>query len=175
MDAGHTGQPDADGGMHGAWGVAFQKVFLDGDDLYWRPGKKHNTSYTYPPPFAAVSVWMLALPYRAVRLIWFGLMLSCSLVAVWIAWRYARERAPPSRYGALILALSVLLVARFWLNDLAHGQSNWLITLLLFLGLAAAELSAKLGAIVTGTDGGCNRICELFHARLLQSPEAITV
>jgi hypothetical protein len=32
----HYGQPDADGGKSGQYGLAFQKVFLEGDTR-WRP------------------------------------------------------------------------------------------------------------------------------------------
>ena len=32
----HVGQPTAGGGMQGAWGLAFQKLFLDGDER-WKP------------------------------------------------------------------------------------------------------------------------------------------
>jgi hypothetical protein len=32
----HVGQPTADGGNSGKYGLAFQKVFLDGDER-WRP------------------------------------------------------------------------------------------------------------------------------------------
>jgi hypothetical protein len=116
------------------------QLYVDGGDLYWQPGEpRRNTSYTYPPPFAVASTWMLVLPYRVVRLVWLALMLACSGASLWLAWRYARARPPPPAHSALILALTVALVARFWLNDLAHGQSNWLITFLLLAGLCAAR------------------------------------
>jgi hypothetical protein len=35
LNAGHAGQPSTASGMQGAWGLAFQKVFLDGDTR-WR-------------------------------------------------------------------------------------------------------------------------------------------
>ena len=34
--AGHVGESSADKNMAGAWGLAFQKVFLEGDER-WRP------------------------------------------------------------------------------------------------------------------------------------------
>jgi hypothetical protein len=36
VTSGHAGQPTAGGGASGEWGLAFQKVFLDGDER-WRP------------------------------------------------------------------------------------------------------------------------------------------
>ena len=36
VSSGHSGQPTAGGGMSGAYGLAFQKVFLEGDER-WRP------------------------------------------------------------------------------------------------------------------------------------------
>jgi hypothetical protein len=36
VTSGHVGQPTADGGKSGEYGLAFQKVFLDGDER-WRP------------------------------------------------------------------------------------------------------------------------------------------
>jgi hypothetical protein len=36
VTSGHAGQPSSGGGMQGAWGLAFQKLFLEGDER-WRP------------------------------------------------------------------------------------------------------------------------------------------
>jgi hypothetical protein len=36
VSSGHAGQPSSGGGMQGAWGLAFQKVFLEGDER-WLP------------------------------------------------------------------------------------------------------------------------------------------
>jgi hypothetical protein len=36
VSSGHSGQPSAGGNMSGAWGLAFHKTFLDGDER-WRP------------------------------------------------------------------------------------------------------------------------------------------
>jgi hypothetical protein len=36
VSAGHVGQPSAGGGMSGAFALAFQKVYLEGDER-WRP------------------------------------------------------------------------------------------------------------------------------------------
>jgi hypothetical protein len=36
VSASHVGQPSAGGGMQGAFALAFQKVYLEGDER-WRP------------------------------------------------------------------------------------------------------------------------------------------
>jgi hypothetical protein len=35
VSSGHSGEPTVDSGLQGAWGLAFQKLFLDGDER-WR-------------------------------------------------------------------------------------------------------------------------------------------
>lgn len=119
------------------------ELFWEGRDLYYvtprAEGPAPNTSYTYPPPFAAASVWMLPLPYAAVRVVWFLAMLACSLLAGWLVWRQVGARDPPTTRPCLLVVLTVLVVARFWINDLAHGQVNGLVTLLLMLALERAS------------------------------------
>lgn len=34
VSSGHAGQPSSGGGMQGAWGLAFQKAYLDGDSRW---------------------------------------------------------------------------------------------------------------------------------------------
>lgn len=127
------------------------RLYWEGRDLYWTPrpagplpaGWIPNTGYTYPPPFAAASVWMLALPYRAVRVVWLVLMTACSVLLVLLAWRLARGPPDddPSRRPHLLLLLALAPWVRFWVNDLAHGQVNHLVGAL----LAASLLGARAG------------------------------
>lgn len=108
-------------------------------------GVRPTTGYTYPPPFAAVSTWMLPLPYRAVRLLWLAAMAGCFAAAFALLARWAGERprthgppGPPNRPW-LAAALVALPLARFVVNDLAHGQTNGLVLLLVALALRAAD------------------------------------
>ncbi|RMG08243.1 MAG: DUF2029 domain-containing protein [Planctomycetota bacterium] len=127
-----------------------------GENLYYfaplgspPTGIRNNTSFTYPPPFAALSGWMLALPYPAVRVVWLVLGVACAAASFALAWRLVAARAPPVRpHLAAVLCLGLLL--RFAVNDLAHGQVNWLLVLLLLGGLHRAERGHSLagGALV---------------------------
>jgi len=45
VTSGHSGQPSAGSNMSGAWGLAFHKTFLDGDER-WRPLLVAGTSNT---------------------------------------------------------------------------------------------------------------------------------
>lgn len=112
------------------------RLFLEGKDLSWAPvepsGYRPTTSYTYPPPFAAACVWTLPLPYVVVRGVWLLGMTGCALLAGAIALRLAAPARP-----ALALALALPLFLRFGINDLAHGQTNWLVVLLLGTALLA--------------------------------------
>ena len=116
--------------------------FLAGQDLYWAErlpdGYLPTTGYTYPPPFAAACAWTPLLPYRVVRGLWLLGMTACALAAGWLGLRLLAAAGVPPARPALSLALVLPLALRFGLNDLAHGQTNWLLTLL----LAAALLSA---------------------------------
>lgn len=103
--------------------------FVEGLPLY-RAADGATTSYTYPPPFAAACVWTLALPYPAVRVAWLALMTACAVAAVAVALRWLREAGPPGGRPHLVLVLAFVPLVRFGVNDLAHGQTNWLVALL---------------------------------------------
>ncbi|MCO5165975.1 MAG: DUF2029 domain-containing protein [Planctomycetes bacterium] len=103
--------------------------FVAGAPLY-RAEDGATTSYTYPPPFAAACVWTLALPYPAVRVAWLALMTACALGAAAVALRWLREAGPRGGRPHLLLLLALLPLLRFGMNDLAHGQTNWLLALL---------------------------------------------
>jgi hypothetical protein len=128
------------------------RLFMEGENLYLleppfdRSRYNPNTGYTYPPPFAAVSVWMLALPYPAVRVLWLLAMSACMALSAWVAWKLAAQGRAPPRRPLLLAALTALLVGRFALNDLAHGQVNWLVTALLLGALLGAERERPLPA-----------------------------
>jgi hypothetical protein len=123
--------------------------YWSGADLYYdrrhgdpRTDAVPTTGYTYLPPFAAASGWTIPLPYRALRALWLLLMLACAVGATLAATRVAAPTVRP-RVTAL---LALLLVLRFGLNDLAHGQVNWLLTLLLGLALLDAQRDREIRA-----------------------------
>jgi glycosyl transferase family 87 len=121
------------------------------------PAQRAATAYTYLPPFAAFLGWARAIPYLALR----GLWLLASVLALWAALRASRRLAglapqpPPSANQEaseeaseaasaeplglarpwLWLGVLGLLLGRFVVNDLAHGQVNGLLALLLAAGL----------------------------------------
>jgi hypothetical protein len=116
-----------------------------GEDLYFqdppfRPGHPRNvtTSYTYPPPFAVASLWMAPLPYPLVRVVWLLLMLALLVLLVRATARLVATRGPPP-WPRLTMTLGLLLVGRFIYNDLAHGQTNVLVSALLVHALLWAE------------------------------------
>ncbi|MBN1652505.1 MAG: hypothetical protein JXA30_01885 [Deltaproteobacteria bacterium] len=51
VNSGHAGQPTSGGGMEGSWGLAFQKVYLEGDER-WQAillsGNYDDTNITFP-------------------------------------------------------------------------------------------------------------------------------
>jgi len=96
---------------------------------------RNGTGYTYLPPFALLSEWMRWLSYPSVRVVWLLLM---ALALVGVALGLARLARPPPR-AWLAGALTALICARFVLNDLAHGQVNALLTLLLLAALLGAR------------------------------------
>lgn len=108
------------------------------------PAHRPATAYTYLPPFAAALGWARGIPYPALR----GLWLVLSVLALWGAVRVARRLgglgseahgpAPPDQVCGrpwIWLAVTGVLLGRFLVNDLAHGQVNALLALLLGLGL----------------------------------------
>ena len=122
--------------------------YARGQDLYYDRvhGDPHvdpvpTTGYTYLPPFAAVAVALTPVPYRALRGLWLLAMLACAGAAVTLAPRLVAARRPH-----LVGALAGLLVLRFGLNDLAHGQINWLVTLLLLGCLLGLQRSREVPA-----------------------------
>lgn len=122
--------------------------FLAGRPLYVAGPERLTTSYTYPPPFAAACVWTVPLPYAAVRVAWLLLMTACGVAAAALALRWLREACPdalPAR-PHLLLVLALVPLARFGVNDLAHGQTNWLIALLIAGALLLLQRRRDLAA-----------------------------
>lgn len=131
--------------------------FLAGGHLYLDLAPsgevRGTTSYTYPPPFAAVCAPLVPLPYAAVRVAWLAVMTAAAVGATAVALRWLRASAP-ARPGdtarpCLLVVLALLPLVRFGINDLAHGQVNWLLALL----VAAALLLAGRGRDAAG--GAC--------------------
>lgn len=122
-------------------------LFLAGEDLYWAApepsGYRPTTGYTYPPPFAAACAWTLPVPYPALRVLWLALMSAALVLAV----RVALRGLPDCRRPGLTLLLVAPLLLRFGINDLAHGQTNALLTLLLALALTARRPAAAGAAL----------------------------
>lgn len=128
--------------------------------------ERPTTAYTYLPPFAAFLVWTLPIPYRVLRGLWLCATLAALAGALGVALRLAR--APPSlevgaapaagpdalRHPWLWAALLALLLGRFVVNDLAHGQVNAFLALLLgggILALGRASVRAEVwGGVLIG-------------------------
>ena len=116
--------------------------FWEGESLYYfRPARETEpsqllarkaTAYTYLPPTAGFLGWTISIPYRVLR----GLWLFAACLALWFGVGVARQlgRAPPQRPW-LWVAVLALLLGRFVVNDLGHGQTNAFLALLLVLGI----------------------------------------
>jgi hypothetical protein len=127
--------------------VAAAGRFVAGADLYTEAGA--STGYTYPPPFAAACVWTLPLPYPAVRVLWLLGMGAAAAGTLVVAerWRHAVAGLDATvRRPHLLLALALAPLLRFAVNDLAHGQVNWLVALLVAATLLAAARGRDLAA-----------------------------
>ena len=127
------------------------------------PSERSTTAYTYLPPFAASLGWTRSIPYVVLRGGWLLASLLALCAGVLVARRLAsgvsadvdseeggapevgthspNESPPPAGSAkvagrhAVWLALLALLLGRFVVNDLGHGQVNAFLALLLGLGL----------------------------------------
>jgi hypothetical protein len=113
--------------------VAAARTLLSGKDLY-APGP-----YLYPPFSALLAVPFVALPTLAVRLVWYGVNVAALGVLLYSAWclaagpRFRGAGSVPSR-DWYALALGALGCAPYWLNTLAHQQTDLVIAALLTAG-----------------------------------------
>ena len=113
--------------------VAAARTLLSGKDLY-APGP-----YLYPPFSALLAVPFIALPTQAVRLVWYGMNVAALGVLLYSAWglaagpRIRGAGSMPSREW-FSLALGTLGCVPYWLNTLAHQQTDLVIAALLTAG-----------------------------------------
>jgi hypothetical protein len=116
------------------FGVCYQAGgrILAGETLY-RASDGH-LQFKYAPLSALLYAPLTFLPRRTADAVWFaailGLLLTCFALAY-------RALAPPRRSAALLLGLSVLVLAKFIGREFILGQVN-----LLILGLILAALLA---------------------------------
>ena len=67
------------------------------------------TAYIYPPAFAVLFLPLTALPFPAVRGIWFFLMGLCAIRSYWIGARLElRDTKPFGRYQSIMIGISAL-------------------------------------------------------------------
>lgn len=125
--------------------------FWAGEPLYYfegpagqAPAARPATAYTYLPPFAAALGWARGIPYPALRGLWLLASVLALALALRVTWRLLRRGTPeePAR-PALWLVLVALLLGRFVVNDLAHGQVNAFLALLLAWGLHEVYVSER--------------------------------
>ena len=107
---------------------------LEGAELY-RPQDGHY-QYKYFPLFAFAMLPLAALSPEAGEVLWF--VLSIVLVVVFVRWSVAALPSPRLTRRALTW-LAVLLVGRFYVREVALGQTNALLGVLLVAGLIAAQ------------------------------------
>ena len=130
--------------------IAAARALLSGKDLY-APGP-----YLYPPFSALLAVPFVALPTQAVRLVWYAVNVAALGVLLYSAWGLAagpRFRGagslPPCEWFAL--ALGALGSAPYWLNSLAHQQTDIVIAALLTAGCFVMTRDRIIsGAILIG-------------------------
>ena len=115
--------------------------FLAHEPLY-RPSDGHY-QYKYLPTFAAVMVPFTLVPKRAAEVAWFAL-------TVMMAWGFVRlsiAALPDRRLSARVLFwLTLLLNGKFLVKELAFGQFNLPVALLLLGAVIAAQHNRGLVA-----------------------------
>lgn len=139
---------------------------------------RSTTAYTYLPPFAASLGWTARIPYVALRGLWLLASLLALWGALRVTRRLCGRAAPGPeppdeapgsapgppegeegsgevrggvlRRPALWLGLLALLLGRFVVNDLGHGQVNAFLALMLGLGLLEVyrQRSLRGGALI---------------------------
>jgi hypothetical protein len=122
---------------------------VDAEDLY-RDEDGHY-QYKYFPLFAFAMVPFAALSPETGEVVWF--VLSIAMVVVFVRWCVAALPSPRLTRRALTW-LAVLLVGRFYAREVALGQTNALLGVLLIAALIASQrqrvyaCAALIGAAV---------------------------
>jgi hypothetical protein len=107
---------------------------LDAEELY-RPQDGHY-QYKYFPLFAFAMLPLAAFGRETGEVLWF--VLSIALVVLFVRWTVAALPSPRHTQRALTW-LAVLLVGRFYVREVALGQTNALLGVLLVAALIAAQ------------------------------------
>ena len=100
----------------------------------FRPEDGHY-QFKYFPAFALAMTPLAVVPEAAAKAIWFGVSVALLVVLVRISIRTLPDRRQSERFLAW---LAVVLMAKFYLHELNHGQTNILLAVLLVGALAAA-------------------------------------
>jgi hypothetical protein len=115
--------------------------FLAREPLY-RPSDGHY-QYKYLPSFAAVMAPFTLMPKRAAETTWFVL----TAIMAWALVRLSIATLPDRRMPAGVLFWIVLLVnGKFLVKELAFGQFNLPVALLLLAAVIAARYEHRLSA-----------------------------
>jgi hypothetical protein len=101
--------------------------------------------FTYLPAFAVAMIPMALLGSDAARITWFAL--SCAGLLLLLRWSVVALPARRWSDRSLIIVALILLV-RFYLDDLTLGQSTVLLGVLLIAALGALQLEAPAPAAV---------------------------
>lgn len=105
-------------------------------------------TFKYLPAFAVAMVPWAILGHDAARVAWFALSCACLVVLL----RWSVVALPARRWSRrTLIALTLILLAKFYAHELTLGQSNLLLGVLLMAGLGAVQLEApKLAAVSAG-------------------------
>ncbi len=115
-----------------------------GDTLY--PKNDSQPAFTALPAFAVAMIPMAVLGHDAARVVWFALSCACLVILL----RWSVLALPARRWSTrTLIALTLVLLVRFYAHDLTLGQSNLLLAVLLMAGLGALQLDAPVMAAVT--------------------------
>ncbi len=102
-------------------------------------------AFTYLPAFAMAMIPMALLGTDAARISWFAL--SCASLLLLLRWSVVT--LPSRRWSARTLIFAALvLLARFYLDELTLGQSTLLLGVVLMAALGALQLEAPTPAAV---------------------------
>jgi hypothetical protein len=129
---------------------------LSGEPLY-RSADGH-WQFKYLPAFAFAVAPVAALPAPIARPAWFALSIACLVALLALSSRLLPDRRWPP---ALLIALTVIALGKFYAHELELGQTNILLTL------------AAVGALAAWRSGWDGAAGALFAAATVIKPYAV--
>ena len=125
----------------------FGKLVVEGSDIYGNTARDGLSAHQlYPPFYAVLMVPFTFLERTRAKFAWFVLDMVCLVLAVRLSARLilGKDHSSPPKYFYL---LPVVMTARFFINNLVHGQVN---IMLFFMVIASLCLYSEGKDVLSG-------------------------